>query len=155
MRINDTNRSADTAFDDEADLVLAVAVTAPSAGESISKPTVSPLVAKVNFPTGTAAAPVLRPLKVIVKAPTGIAATAVVMVILLAEKTEVAVRVATEDVPAIFAAGAAVVSYQPVGNQKLMVPAIATVVVAVNANTSVVEAVASVVAEGLAVKSVT
>jgi len=155
MRINDTNRSADTAFDDEADLVLAVAVTAPSAGESISKPTVSPLVAMVNIPTGTAAAPVLRPLKVIVKAPTGIAATAVVMVILLAEKTEVAVRVATEDVPAILAAGAAVVSYQPVGNQKLMVPPIATVVVAVNANTSVVEAVASVVAEGLAVKSVT
>ncbi len=153
--MNDTNRSADTVFDDEADLVLAVAVTTPRAGESISRPTVSPLVAKVNFPTGTATAPVLRPLKVIVKAPTGIAATAVVMLILLSEKTEVAVRVATEDVPATLAAGAAVVSYQPVGNQKLMVPALATVVVAVNANTSVVEAVASVVAEGLAVKSVT
>jgi len=154
MRMNDTNKSADTAFDEEVDLVLGAAVTAPRAGESISKPTVSPLVAKVNFPTGTAAAPVLRPLKVIVKAPTGIAATAVVMVILLPEKTEVAVRVATEDVPAALAVGAAVVSYQPVGNQKLMVPPLATVVVAVNANTSVEEA-ASVVAEGVAVKSVT
>jgi len=116
---------------------------------------VSPLVASVYFPAATAVAPVLRPLKVIVKAPTGIAATAVVITILSPENTEVAVRVATEEEEAALFVGAAVVSYQPVGNQKLIVPPIATVVVAVNANTSVVDAVESVVAEGLAVKSVT
>lgn len=155
MNTNETKISADTAIDDEADLVSLGAVTVPRAGDATSSATVSPLVATVHTPTATAAAPVLRPLNVIVKAPVGIAATAVVMVILLPENAEVAVRVATDEVPATLAAGAAVVSYQPVGNQKLIVPAIATVLVAENAMTSVEEAVARAVDEGVAVKAVT
>lgn len=155
MNMNETNRSADTAIDDEADFVSFATVTVPRAGDATSSETTSALVATVHTPTATAAAPVLRPLKVIVKAPTGIAATAVVMVILLPENAEVAVRVATEEVAAILAVGAAVVSYQPVGNQKLIVPVIGTMLVAMNAMTSVVEAVARAIDEGVAVKAVT
>ncbi len=140
---------------DEPDLLF-FAVTAPKLGASISRLTKSPLVASWYLPAATDTAPVLRPLNVMVNAvPAGIAATAVVMVILLPENAELAVRAAMEEVPAEFAVGAAVVSYQPDGNQKLIVPPIDTADVAVNANTSVVDAVASVVAEGTAVKSVT
>lgn len=84
---------------DEPDLLLLLAVTAPSAGEAAVTWTVSPLVAKIQLSASTAAAPVLRPDKVMVKAVVaGIAAVAVVIVILFSENAEVAVKVATEDV---------------------------------------------------------
>lgn len=155
MSANETNTIADTAIDEEGDLVESLeAATDPRAGEAVSVDTVSVLVAKIHIPAVTAVAPVLRPDKVIVKAPIGIGATAVVIVILFPENADVAVRVATEEEPAALAVGAAVVSNQPVGNQKLMVPAAGTAVVAVNLITSEVEAAASVVAEGVAVKAV-
>lgn len=49
---------------------------------------------------------------------------------------------------------AVAVSYQPVGNQKLIVPPIATVATVVNVITSFVEVAARAVDEGVAVKAV-
>jgi len=93
------------------------------AGPANSAATKSTLVAKENVPAATSFGPVFRPLKVMVNAVfLGMVAAAVVMMMLLPENADVAVRSATEDVLAALASGAADASNQPVGKPSVTLP---------------------------------
>jgi len=102
--------------------VVAGAVFA-RAGPANSAATTSTLVVKENVPAATSFGPVFRPLKVMVNAVfLGMVAAAVVMMMLLPENADVAVRSATEDVLAALASGPADVSNQPVGKPSVTLP---------------------------------